>query len=174
VQDLGTLKGGFYSQALAINFEGNVVGYSNAGDGNWHGFLWTKSDGMKSLPMLHGASSASANGINDLGLVVGGSGNHAALWSNHCEKVESLGVLRGLGWSTAFAINDFGQVVGWSGFTAFIWSRETGMQELNRLIPSDSGWTLTIANSINLAGQITGQGAINGQQHAFLLTPAWK
>jgi cell division protein FtsW (lipid II flippase) len=45
------------------------------------------------------------------------------------------------------------------------------MQNLNQLIPSNSGWQLILADSINVQGQITGQGNINGQQHAFLLTP---
>jgi hypothetical protein len=62
-------------------------------------------------------------------------------------------------------------VVGWSGYAAFVWSREKGMQDLNTLIPSNSGWTLTMATAINVRGQITGEGDINGQQHGFLLTP---
>ena len=32
-------------------------------------------------------------------------------------------------------------------------------------------WTLTWAFAINDSGQITGQGQINGQTHAYLLTP---
>jgi probable HAF family extracellular repeat protein len=75
------------------------------------------------------------------------------------------------GWGTAFSINDVGQVVGWSGFTAFLWTREKGMQDLNTLIPANSGWSLSLARSINLREQITGQGTIGGQQHEFLLTP---
>jgi len=45
------------------------------------------------------------------------------------------------------------------------------MQNLNDLIPSDSGWLLRLAFDINSSGQIVGQGTINGQSHAFLLTP---
>jgi probable HAF family extracellular repeat protein len=170
MQDLGTLPGGYYSQGLAINAQGDIAGYSNAGDAEWHASLWTASAGMQSLPNLPGGFSASGNGINDLGQVVGGSGNYAALWDSPT-SVESLGALPGGGWSTAFAINNAGQVVGWSGFTAFVWSRETGIRDLNNLIPANSGWSLSTANGINEAGQITGQGTINGQQHAFLLTP---
>jgi probable HAF family extracellular repeat protein len=172
-QDLGTLPGGYYSQGVAINLEGEVVGFSNATDGNWHGFLWNPSAGMQELPALSASdSSASGNGINNLGQVAGGSGSYAVLWHNNKNHTaENLGTLSGQGRSTAFAINDAGQVVGWSGFIAFIWDREHGMQDLNTLIPSNSGWTLSTANDINVRGQITGQGTINGQQHAFLLTP---
>jgi len=176
MQDLGTLPGGYYSQALAISPRSEVVGFSNASDGNWHAFLWTESEGMQALPYLSsGDSSASANGINRHGQIVGGSGNFysgnfAVLWHRR-DHVENLGVLPGEGWSTAFAINGRGQVVGWSGFRAFMWSRDEGMRDLNDLIPSNSGWFLSLATAINERGQITGQGSINGQSHTFLLTP---
>jgi probable HAF family extracellular repeat protein len=127
---------------------------------------------VQELPNLTGASSASANGINNLGEVVGGSGTDAVLWKNDRDRTPvDLGVLPGLGWSSAFAINDFDEVVGWSGFAAFLWTPAGGMQDLNALIDSNSGWQLTSANAINHLGQITGEGTINGQTHAFLLTP---
>jgi hypothetical protein len=45
------------------------------------------------------------------------------------------------------------------------------MHNLNELIPADSGWLLTTARSINEKGQITGLGLLNGEFHAFVLTP---
>jgi len=45
------------------------------------------------------------------------------------------------------------------------------MKDLNRLIPSGSGWVLSEATGINDAGQIVGSGTVHGQQHAFLLNP---
>ncbi len=46
------------------------------------------------------------------------------------------------------------------------------MIDLNDLIPSNSGWMLADAKAINDSGQIVGYGFdINGEQHAFLLTP---
>ena len=186
MQDLGTLPGGGYSQALAINGRGEVAGLSDAADGNWHGFVWNghghghgedrHEESMKALSYLPGGNSASANAINNRGQVVGGSGegysaNFAVLWEQD-GSVENLGALPGQGWSSAFAINDHGQVVGWSGFRAFLWSRDKGMQDLNNLIPSDSGWFLSLPTAINARGQITGQGSINGQSHASLLTPS--
>jgi probable HAF family extracellular repeat protein len=171
ILNLGVLPGGHYSQGLAINLEGEVAGFSNRADGNWYGFLWNKAKGMQELPTLAHGFPVSANGINDLGEVVGGSGGCAVLWhadENH--TAECLGAAWNT-WSTAFAVNNVGQVVGWSGNGAFIWSRETGIQELNKLIPSNSGWNLVMATSINVQGQITGEGDINGTQHAFLLTP---
>jgi probable HAF family extracellular repeat protein len=185
MQDLGTLPGGSYSQAFGINAYSQVVGLSDAADGNFHGFVWSWFEGMQLLPSLPDGISSSANGINKRGQIVGGSSgdftnNYAVLWNHRGQpqageedenKPVNLGVLPGQGWSTAFAINDNGQVVGWSGFVAFIWSQSEGMQDLNDLIASNSGWSLSIATAINDRGQITGQGAINGQSHAFLLTP---
>lgn len=172
IQDLGALAGG-YSQGIAINIGGEVVGYSLAGDGAYRGFLWTRKTGLRALPMLSSTDSdASANGINEFGEIVGGSGSYAVLWRNDQHHTpQNLGVLPGQTWSTAFAINDVGQVVGWSGFVAFVWSEKEGIQNLNDLIPRHSGWQLSTANGINVLGQITGQGTINGEQHAFLLTP---
>lgn len=170
--DLGTLPGGGYSQALAINALGEVVGYSDASDGSWHGFTWTQSTGMQQLPELPGTTSVSANAINRKGQVVGGVtqiGEFGVLWDGN--QITNLGVLPGQGWSTAFAINNHSQVVGWSGFRAFLWTEEGGIQDLNNLIPANSGWVLSEPTGINDQGQITGEGTINGQSHGFLLTP---
>lgn len=46
------------------------------------------------------------------------------------------------------------------------------LSDLNSLLPADSGWDLTAAYGLNDAGQIVGTGLYNGQQAAFLLTPA--
>jgi probable HAF family extracellular repeat protein len=45
------------------------------------------------------------------------------------------------------------------------------MLDLNNLIPANSGWFLQAANAINDKGQIVGEGTLNGQIEAFLLTP---
>ena len=45
------------------------------------------------------------------------------------------------------------------------------MTDLNSLVDPASGWNITIAQAINDSGQIVGGGTINGQTHAFLMTP---
>ena len=45
------------------------------------------------------------------------------------------------------------------------------IQNLNELIPRDSGWVLLEANGINDFGQIVGKGRIGGKTRAFLLKP---
>jgi hypothetical protein len=45
------------------------------------------------------------------------------------------------------------------------------MIDLNTVIPSDAGWTLSDAAAMNDSGQIAGYGRVNGVWRAFLLTP---
>jgi probable HAF family extracellular repeat protein len=70
--------------------------------------------------------------------------------------------------------NDGGEVVGFaidaSGQRALVWQNNVPV-DLNTLIPAGSPWYLQAACSINNAGEIAGQGLINGEVHAFLLTP---
>lgn len=143
---------------------------------------------------------SSANGVNDLGQIVGWASTSASLappyeFSSHAVLWTGLGAIRDLGTlpgdtlSTALKINCFGQVIGSSGNTwlsqrdgepggsirvigrPFIWTQSKGMQDLNALIPANSGWVLNTATDINSWGQIVGQATRNGQPHGYLLTP---
>ena len=94
--------------------------------------------------------------------------------------VKDLGTLGGPS-SSALGINDAGQVVGFASTSegvshAFLYERSATpkMQDLNSLIPPDSGWSLEEARAINQKGQIVGLGERNGHNHAFLLTPRKK
>ena len=175
MQDLGSLSGTAFSTAYGINDSGQVVGYANTGTGSQHAFLYENGQ-MQDLGTLGGQSS-NAFDINNNGQVVGSAApssgsQHAFLYKNG--QMQDLGTLGGPG-SGAEAINDSGQVVGFSNTGsgsqhAFLY--ENGqMKDLNSLIPQDSGWALEYAIGINKGGQIVGRGMINGESHAFLLTP---
>jgi probable HAF family extracellular repeat protein len=149
--------------------------------GNYsHGFYWTQAHGMQDLGTLPGGTSSSAYGINDRGEIIGYAdcGSfcvHAVVWVPG-GKIQDLGSLANSTQSNGNGINNVGQVVGYARLSALtyhaiVWSETAGMQDLNDLIPANSGWTLEFAFAINDSGQITGRGSINGQDHAFLLTP---
>lgn len=153
--DLGTL-GGDWAVAFGINDRGQVVGGSFTADGGLHGFLW--QDGA----------------IADLGALGGTTNGSQPLLTGSCNLPTHVGTL-GTTFSLANGINNRGQVVGRSIAAngedhAFIWSNGF-MSDLNDQIPQASGWTLIEAESINGGGQIAGYGIVNGQTHAFLLTP---
>lgn len=178
--DLGVPSTADEAVALSINRYGKVVGTAYATTVTQFAFVWTKSTGMQNLGPLLGGGLTSANAVNDLGQIVGESGCgsgclHAALWSPNA-KIQDLGLLSGSDGGAAFGINNHGQAVGVAYYTsgfyhAFVWSQSAGIQDLNSLIPAGSGWLLVYAIAINDNGQITGQGTINGETHAFLLTP---
>jgi len=178
--DLGTL-GGSTSFGAAINDSGQITGRSSTtGDTASHAFLYSGGT-MTDLGTLGGKFSF-GNGINISGQVTGGSAttgdtaSHAFLYSGG--TMMDLGTLGGT-FGQGLGINASGLVVGSSRVTgdttehAFFYSANTGMVDLNTLLPSDSGWTLTQATAINDSGQITGFGTNpSGLTHAFLLTPA--
>jgi probable HAF family extracellular repeat protein len=171
IRDIGTL-GGTFSDARAINSNGDVAGFSTlSGTSLSPDFAFLYSNGqMKDLGTLGGFSSH-AYGINDLGEVVGDSYtasglDDAFLYSGG--KMTDLGALGSLG-SSANDINNVHQVVGasevanGSGMHAFLWSNGT-MKDIGTL-----GGSQSIAYAINDGGQIVGYSTPpNRSAHAFL------
>lgn len=85
-----------------------------------------------------------------------------------------LGTLGGTE-ASARGVNNSGEIVGVSYLPNYwenaFYAVGTTMYNLNDLVTNLDGWTLTSANGINDLGQIVGYGSINGENHAFLLTP---
>jgi len=193
--------------ARSVNNYGAIVGQNSVSDSNGltifvgHATLW-RNGATTDLGSLGGGPevtdyASSANGVNDLGQVVGwsstsrvvqgGSPVHAVIW-NAGTGITDLGTLPGDTSSAALKINLSGQVIGSSGNSIypfpfqenlpfevighpFVWSKTKGMRDLNNLIPANSGWVLNSVKDINFWGQIVGSGTRNGQTHGFLLTP---
>jgi probable HAF family extracellular repeat protein len=130
---------------------------------------------VNTLPLFSGDSDGLANGNNDLGQIVGSTGDcfsnpaaHAVLWSNG--QVTNLGNLGGAKNHQPVAINDVGQVTGGSDLPgdqiqhAFLWQKGV-MQDLGTL-PGD---TISFGNSINNLGQVVGNSCdANFNCRAFL------
>ena len=184
---LGTL-GGDYSRAFGINDNGDIVGkadlprsyFSTTLHGysrRTHAFLWT-SGAMADLQTLGGDNSL-AYAINDHGQVVGYSetaagDTHACLWQNG--QPIDLGTIGTGSQSQAVAINNQGYAVGTSGVDrsgmthAALWVGGRGV-DLNKRVVNGKTWILAEARSINNGNAIVGSGSVNGERHAFLLTP---
>jgi probable HAF family extracellular repeat protein len=185
IKNLGALPKSIFTAALAINDDADLVGesvFAYSPTFKSHAFFWNGSK-LEDLGTLSGGVTSVANAINTTGVTVGQSDGshtsghwHAVLWAASSHKIQDLGVIAGGTYSIAFAINDSTTVVGYGNIFdnaahAMIWTDKAGMQDLNALIPANSGWVLINANSINNVGQIVGYGVKSGHNHAFLLTP---
>ncbi len=165
---------------MGINNLGQVVGdsqYSVNGGSIRHAALWSNGTAIDLgfLPLWGNYSRA--NGINDLGEVVGHSGaslstsnTHAFIW-DAANGMRDLGTLGG-GYAKAFSINNSSVVTGtaqvgtgFGSFHAFIWEAATGMRDLGTIAGSSSS-----GNFINANGHVAGWSSIStdNRRHAFL------
>jgi probable HAF family extracellular repeat protein len=170
-----------YCYADDINESLQVTGtaYFFNNNSKYHAFLWSKKAGWKDLGTLK-AGNSYAVWLNNSGTVVGASTSSkypngvVVYWDG--AGIHAIGTLRGGTSSAPGFISDAGEILGDSTVTggadhAFIWTKAAGMQDLNKMIPKNSGWVLHHASSISNSGQIVGYGTINGVNQAFLLTP---
>ena len=157
-----------FGYAGNMNFAGTTYDPARAYKfGGETGFLQLNDLGVESFAL----------GMNELNHAVGSvrsaTHEHATLWE--FIALTDLGTLGGVN-SRAFGINNVDQIVGESDTSngmnhAFLWESGT-MTDLNDLLPANSGWELNDARDINEDGAIVGSATINGQTHAFLLSPA--
>jgi probable HAF family extracellular repeat protein len=172
------------SSASDVNNAGQAVG-GNRGSGfrtTPNGTIIQGGGGIGSL----GGSTTYVFAVNNSGQAAGHSETtsllrHAFRTGPNAGINPATDDLGTLGGTTSFAkdINDAGVVVGVSDAPgqvgpglAFVYIDGEGMIDLNTLtINRPAGWTLNFAEGINNLGQIVGWAAVDGQVHAFLLTP---
>jgi probable HAF family extracellular repeat protein len=160
--DLGAF-GGTDAVARSINASGDIAGSYLPPNADYPSGFLLKSGGMISIGFLGLGGIGEINDSNQIAL---GLNQEAALWRNGKSTIISSNV------SAANGINNAGDLVGFTApFGAFLY-KKGALYNLNDLILPNSGWTLTRATGINDLGQITGNGTINGQTHAFRLDPA--
>lgn len=191
VRQLRPLPGDSVTFGFGINDQGQAVGSSGscstqglppAAVNGKHAVLWEKDGSAKDLGNLGGTSSNVAGSINNRGDVSGTSqfidGTvHAFIWTQRT-GIRDLGTLPGAVFTVApccNAINDEDEVIGFSfddlgNVTPFHWQNGV-MKDLNNLLEKGSPWQLLFAEALNNAGEIVGQGLINGELHAFLAKP---
>lgn len=144
---LGDIGGEAWNTPMAINPQGDVVGFGNQsvtldGAPDWGAFLWTRRDGMKALPKLPGHLNAQGNGLNLWRHAVGRSCTDASM--SVCDAV--------------------------------LW-RDGGVHRLRDLVPGfpADGPRPTTATDIDDFGRISGQ-AIDPQTNvgiAYVATPVY-
>ena len=174
--DLGSISG-TNNGATSINNLGQVVGWCN-----YLAFFWedTNQNGQSDPGEMIEVGPGYASDINDQQIICGQSDHYTAvIWENigrNWEMTELETFPENI-YHTARAINNRNQIVGYSRTAypdlselAVIWKNGL-IQDLNDLIPTNSGWILREAYDINDVGQIVGYGEHNGETRAFLLTP---
>ena len=182
MQPLGSF-GGTCTYPTGLNNKGQIVGLSTEkGDKVADAFYWDGS--LHKLPAF-GGNYARPDQVNDLGVTVGWATfpgtqfqAHAVLWASSTSPMTDLGTVGTDTCSFAFSVNLAGQVVGTSSCNpsgslarAFLWQNGS-IVDLNRLIPASATLYLFLPASINDLGEIAGYGlTVNGDLHAFLLTP---
>lgn len=175
------LSGGVYNIGTEINATGQVAGYGGVSGGD-RAFRYNSGTNTTINPSKGDWSYA--EGINDLGQVVGGSSTQngsgsptvAFLYSG--TTLINLPFLTSGGYSFAYSINSAGKVVGYSETTAFqehayIWTPNVNngtvgsMQDIGAL-----GGGYSYAYGINDQGHVVGQASLVGDiaSHAFLRT----
>ncbi len=194
--EAGTTRGFVWQrgvmQMLATLGGTNSFGWSNSSDGAFvvgsarlpneyfHAALWTDPETVIDLGLFIGDRFSQAYAVNDLGHVVGysgngGSENHAFLWrDNTLIDIHQRGVSP---YSMAQDINDQGEIVGYgntyNSSRAVYWTPQLHMIDLNEIIPPRSGWVLEVANQINDAGQIACQARRSGVSTGALVSPVY-
>jgi probable HAF family extracellular repeat protein len=148
VVDLGTL-GGSNSQALAINDEGQMVGWAGTtDDSSTEGFVFAAHDNasMRGIGQLaDGFSYSKANDINNDGVIVGTAQASTGTVHYHAVRYDTA--------AAAPALIDLNT-------------------EIDCLANSAERWVLTEATAINDQGYIVGYGTRGSTTRAFLLVPS--
>ena len=166
-----------FSSVTAINDNSDMTGYFTEDGETVQSFVLSGSR-SKALPTIGGdftiAVAISKTHVVGFGTIAKGdeADVHGFVWQSG--GIKDIGTLGGE-FSFAYGVNSSGIVVGGAetknaGFHAFAWQNGK-MADLNKLIPSGSGWKLFSASGINENGQITGTGVVGKNLHAFLLTP---
>jgi probable HAF family extracellular repeat protein len=179
MKNLGTLGNRTYSEAIAINDDGTVLGRAwtpRAHGTDWHTWLWKPHhDHLIRLTRRGLPPATDVQGINSRGQVVGctykdGDPNRAILWrplSQDTISIRSLG-----GRACAWGINDKSEVVGWSGTStgatrAFRWT--PGMRRMHSIGSLRHG--PSVATDVNSHGFIVGSSGGGLRYHAFVWDP---
>jgi uncharacterized membrane protein len=152
---------GQYSVASSISDTGFVAGYRYTQPFTLsEAFVY--KDGVTTFLGTMGGNTSIATGVNSYGHVVGYATGPNSFQRGFFYDGQNTYLFPG----RIYGINDDDRLVG--GTSLYVGGIT---YNLNTLIAPGSGWVIDNALAISDAGHITGQGRLNGVQHAFLLTP---
>lgn len=146
-----------FSTALDINSAGQIVGNGSVDPGFQEiAFLWSPQTGIVDLG-VPGPTLASAEKINEKGLVIGSSltpsNARGVVWSRE-HGLLIFGTLE-VDQTRTRDLNNLGQVVGSFNNRAFVWTRASGVIDLNtRLVGAPPELELFEASAISDNGAI--------------------
>lgn len=169
VTELGADEG-MYSDARAINQNGEIIGSTSKKDGTWRAFLYERTRGLRDLPTLGGPSSYGM-AINKHGDAAGFADTPAGDWHAFLYQSGQMQDLGTLGGKTSYAngMNNVGQVVGTATTHdeyrhAFVYDAAGGMRDLGTL-----GGRQSSATAINDHGVVVGASETRDRRwHAFI------
>jgi probable HAF family extracellular repeat protein len=174
--DVATLEEAGGGTVRGLNSSGEVIGTFRSPAGK-RGFKLNGREAPRKPPeRLDGffdADGSSANAINEIGAVVGGSNTSTAVrafrWTRN-GGFDDLGSLPGDSASEAWGINRHNDVVGHSsgpgGVQAVLWDRNGGIQGLGWLRDGDH----SRAYGVNDSGDVVGTSGQAGSLRAFVWT----
>ena len=169
-QGVVQFAGPAWGHAFDVNESGTLVGDW----GGTGGSIYNAATGSQPLPTLSGFPWNYPVAINDAGQVAGNASPVTGLstWFRYTPGggIVNIGTPGAWGGGVG-AMNNFGDMVGFHNTTieqAYLYTDAAGFQNLNAMVPSGSGYTLSYGTAINDAGQIL-CGAYNGS-----LTPSFR
>lgn len=180
ITDLGTLPGGVYSSAYAINDSGKIAGMAYDSSGQLRTVVWQNGQ-IATIPDVGGSAASVPEDMNDAGEMCGrqqvfsGGIYYGLYWNPANQGFVLPGIPGGLSnLVRAHAINELGQIAGmgqqgppnyWGH--AAVWQGNTFQSDLGFM----GGGTYSEAYGINDLGDVVGVAALaSTAQHAFL----WK
>jgi len=158
---------------VGVNSTGEVLGVGKGTDGQLHSFIWTAGNGKMDLGLAKGQKASEATSINDLGQVVGWTGNYGEVffWSKETGNILIPGV------STLQSVDNQGAACGWVAYgglytyRAILWSQSSGVTDIGTLTGGSNDFSQAYGLSDN--GQVVGWSTKNGSgSYAFVYSKA--
>ena len=173
VHDLGRLPGAFTTQPMAINDNGEVVGYTQGPFTQLRAFVWRSGQGLVEIPPPPGYNESQATDISDNGIIVGAAKNGLEglprAWRLTGGKYFLLPeTLDGCGHLFPNAVNNDGTMVGITMSSnaglcpskGWYYSDATGLIDLTALFNAQD------AQDVNNQGVATGEGFDGAYKYA--------